>query len=260
MHPLTFYIVFHKELYERNTKSFTQEELQTYFTWIGVNEKIPKVIPLWLSHLPILYEYKMEHHCPLYQMLNFYQNSVFFHLYHNKSLLKSKYIGFGQYDMSIDAGVMRQIIQNIQTSTHRTLYGFFLYPSISLFNLLNENDWNDIFFNPYFEQRGLQHTYQSIQHLPLALLHTFIIPQNIFIDMMGFVEKIYPLILKKLNWDTAHLAGTLERVFALFLNCQIKEDTLQVFMNVNGIQHIDDQHSEDTLRGIASGKEAFEQK
>ena len=36
---LTFYIVFHKELYQENTQEFTTQELEL-FTWLAVNEKI----------------------------------------------------------------------------------------------------------------------------------------------------------------------------------------------------------------------------
>jgi len=68
---------------------------------------------------------------------------------------------------------------------------------------------------------------------------------------MPFIEKIIPIILRKINWDTRHLAGTLERVFALCLSCGILEGKLKTLIQMHGIKtDIPGQREEDVLRGI----------
>ena len=66
---------------------------------------------------------------------------------------------------------------------------------------------------------------------------------------MPFVEKLTPEILRVLGWETRHLAGTLERIFALCISCGILEGNLNL-IHLNGFQHVEHQHSEDKLRGI----------
>jgi len=95
----------------------------------------------------------------------------------------------------------------------------------------------------------MNHTLESLSKVPLALLHTFIMPTWFFLHIMPFVENLTPEILRVLNWETRHLAGTLERVFALCISCGIIEGKLNLF-HLSGFQHIENQHSEDKLRGI----------
>jgi hypothetical protein len=73
--------------------------------------------------------------------------------------------------------------------------------------------------------------------------------------MMPFVEHLLPRILETLQWDTRHLAGTLERVFALCISCAITEGKFRHILKLEGIEHVDNQHSEDILRGIAAGSQ-----
>lgn len=258
MQFLTTYIVFHKQVFPFNTKDFTQQELQEYFTWVGVNEKITKQLPDIFQSNNIIYEYKLKNHCPLYQMLNFYQNSVFFHLYKNPELVKSRYIGFSQYDMSINAELFRDCINSLKSSEQDKVVGFFMYPYQALVNLFEEDKWEQIFFEPYRKYFGTRVFVKDIHHLPLCLLHSFILPSWFFFHMMPFVEKILPLILKELNWNTLHLAGTLERVFALCINCAIFEGKINVLLQSNAMKHEESQHMEDTLRGIKAGKDVSE--
>jgi hypothetical protein len=89
MKPLTFFIIYHDKVFQENTAGFSPTELEA-FTWVAVNERIPKQDPEWIPKNSLLKEYEMKIHSPFYQMLNFYQNSVFFHLYWNKDLITSK--------------------------------------------------------------------------------------------------------------------------------------------------------------------------
>jgi hypothetical protein len=71
--------------------------------------------------------------------------------------------------------------------------------------------------------------------------------------MMPFVENLMPRILKTLQWETRHLAGTLERIFALCISCGIIEGKFREILQLHGFQHVDQQHSEDSLRNIKQG-------
>jgi len=252
MKPLNFFIIYHDKLFKENTSGFSEKELEA-FTWVAVNEKVPKEFPDWIPKNSLIKEYEMKIHSPLYQMLNFYQNSVFFHLYWNKELINSKYIGFGQYDMTFNSEEFRQLTAHIEKDTADTLIWTFLYPFEAVCPPEELPRWEEVLLKPYNSFYGMNHTFKSIEQIPLALLHTFIIPTWFFLHMMPFVESVLPKLLKMLNWDTRHLAGTLERVFALCISFGIKEGKFRHTIQLKGISHNDSQHSADTLRGIKEG-------
>ena len=254
MKPLTFYIVFHKIVFEENTKDFTDSEKKEMLCWIAVNEKIPKSIPDFVE--PLLYEYKMAKYNPLYQMNNFYQNSVFFHLYHNQHLIDSEYIGFSQYDISHKADPFRKIFEIIKNDASLIFPGF-IYPFECLYCVLSPDEWKKSFVEPYNTFYGTSHTLENLQQLPLCLFHTFIMPTWYFKHMMEFVEHILPTTLKYLNWDTRHLAGTLERVIALSISCAILEGVIRPLPLEGCVNNIN-QHTGDEMRGIPKGSNAHQ--
>ena len=248
MKPLSFFIVYHDRIFRENTSEFTEEELKEFFKWVAVNEKVAKEFPSWIPIL--LKEWEMPIHSPFYQMLNFYQNSVFYHLAWNKELIDSKYIGFGQYDMKISAPEFREMYELIHYDLSDKIFAPFLYDFQALNSSpISMNGWVHCFLIPYNTFFETTHTMDSISKLPLSLLHTFIMPTWFFLKIMPFVEKLTPEILRVLGWETRHLAGTLERIFALCISCGILEGNLNL-IHLNGFQHIEDQHSEDKLRGI----------
>ncbi len=250
---LSFCIVFHQRLFHANTKDFTREEIEKYFVWIGVNEKYPKQIAEKAQDYPILYEYNMPNHCPLFQMLNFYQNSVFFHLARNPEIVPCKYIGFGQYDMSINVDEFRKIVALLENDAGDKVIGAFPMEFVHLFNLFQVEEWNEYFLKPYNEFFGTSHTLEALRPIPLLLLHTFILPKWFFNHMMRFVEHLLPTTLKMLRWNTEHLAGTLERIFALCISCGVLEGKFRHFFLLQGFKHLGDQHEADELRGIPKG-------
>jgi hypothetical protein len=251
--PLTFYIFFHKDLFEQNTADFTEEERQKWFSWVALNEKIPKQFPKWLPPSSLLCEYTMPKYNPMYQMMNFYQNSGFLHLYWNSHLINTRYIGFGQYDMKYDANEFRQIIRTLENDGGDKMIAAYTYPFGHLFDCLTPAQWEVHFLEPYNQYYHMNHTLNDLSKVPLALLHTFIIPKWFFLHMMPFVEKSIPSILSALQFETRHLAGTLERVFALCISCAILENKFKTMIKVNGISHEEHQHDEDALRGIVKG-------
>lgn len=255
MKSLTFFIIFHDNVFQENTSGFTSGEMKEYFTWLAVNEKVPKIYPSWIpNHIR---EWEMKKHSPLFQMLNFYQNSVFYHLLWNPELIESKYIGFGQYDMKISAPEFRQMTHRIDEAADfkgDTVFAPFLYDFSALYSSpIDLIGWTRIFLTPYNNFYATNHTMERLSKLPLALLHTFIIPKWFFLHMMPFVESLTPEILRTLGWETRHLAGTLERIFALCISCAVIEGNILHLVDVKGFQHVEGQHSEDKLRGLGLG-------
>jgi len=252
MKPLNFFIIFHDKLFQENTSEFSPTELEA-FKWVAVNERIPKEIPEWVPKNSLLKEYEMKVHSPLYQMLNFYQNSVFFHLYWNKELLDSKYIGFGQYDMKFTAEDFRKITELIKEDTADKIIPTFLYPFQALSITERLPLWEEAFLKPYNSFYNMNHTFKSIEHIPLSLMHTFIMPTWFFLHIMPFVESNLRNLIKVMSWDMRHIAGNLERVFALCISFGIIEGKFRQLVQLNGVQHIESQHSADALRGIKEG-------
>ncbi len=131
--------------------------------------------------------------------------------------------------------------------------GVFPYSFEHLFDRFDPPMWNTFFLEPYNEFHGTQHTLENLRHVPLFLLHTFILPKWFFLHMMEFVEHLLPTTLKMLNWETQHLAGTLERILALCISCGLIEGKFRHLCVLEGVNHEETQHEEDTLRGIVKG-------
>lgn len=218
--------------------------------WVGANEKYEKRVPAWLKDLPLTQECEQPWYNPMYQMLTFAQNSWFFHLYHNQHLLKSKYVGFGQYDMSYQAAPFRELEEKLKHDNGDTFASFFYYPFQCLFDLLGPQEWQDTFLNQYNEEYGTSHTLESLSKLPLALLHSFIVPKPFFVEMMRFIEYLLPTTLKALQFKNDHIAGTLERVFALYISCACMEGKFKQILHVKAAEHEDSQHVGCEVRGV----------
>ena len=156
--------------------------------------------------------------------------------------------------MKISAKEFREMYSLIEGDTADKVIAPFPYDFEALYSSpLTKEDWNHCFIQPYNEFFGINHTFESLEKTPLCLLHTFIIPTWFFFHIMPFVENLMPKILKTLKWDTRHLAGTLERIFALCISCGIVEGKFRAVLQLQGFQHVDQQHSEDTLRNIKKG-------
>lgn len=250
MADLVIYIIFHKGLYEENTAGFSKEELEV-FRWVAVNEKIEKEIPEWLPKHLLLHEYKMTAHDPFQQMNNFYQNSVFFHLYNNPHMICSSYVGFAQYDTKFNRESLLSTKALIEQNPEDRVCGFAFPAGIEhLYNGIVADDfWQGVFLKEYNSFYDKKHSMEQLEQLPLFLLHTFIIPTEFFLMMMPFIEGFLPSTMRALTWDTRHLAGTLERIFALCISCGLLEGYFTRAIQFDA-QNMDEQRFTDVLRGI----------
>lgn len=254
---LNFYIIFHTKLFKDNLEGFTDEEKEKWFSWVAVNEKIPKEIPDWVPQNQLLYEYKLPKHNPMYQMLYFYQNSFLFHLYQNPELMKSRYVGFGQYDMKFNSEEFRSVMKDLENDTADKIVGFFPFKSDGFLTQNEESIhlYTEYFLKPYEEYFQIKHTLEALSKWPLFLLHTFIIPTWYFKEIMGFIEWNLPNTMRMLKWNVKDIAGTLERFLAICFSAGLEEGRFRHVKHVKGTIHVEEQHSGDIVRGIPKGKE-----
>jgi hypothetical protein len=249
MPALTFYIIYHKIVYEENTKDFSDTLKNSTLFWVAVNEQIEKEYPPWI-HQRLLKEWEMPHYSPLYQMSNWYQNSFFHHLYKNHQSIPTKYVGFAQYDQSLNATKFENLIQQLQHDKADKVIGCFPYEFQTILDIFNEEEWKQMFIVPYNAFYKLSHSLVELKDKPMFLFHTFIIPTWYFNHMMPFIEHVTPLILRHLKWNTRHLAGTLERVYALCLAAGILEGKFKSVFMFDGVQNCSTQRTPDALRGL----------
>jgi len=247
--PLTFYIVYHKVLFEDNTKGFSDSQKNSTLMWVAVNEAIEKEYPPWITNR-LLKEWEMQNYSPLYQMNNFYQNSFFYHLYNNRTAITTKYVGFGQYDQKLVPEAFQTLCSILEHDKADKLIGAFPYEFDALTNYLPEEVWHTLFIEPYNAFYKTSHQLSEFKDKPLMLLHTFIIPTWFFNHMMPFIEHITPAVLRCLKWNTRHLAGTLERVYALCLIAGILEGKFRSVNSFPGILLTENQRTSDPFRGI----------
>ncbi len=252
---MELYIIFHKLLFARNTEDFTIDELKNWIRWYAVNEDIPKEIPDWVPKECLIEEYKLRKYDPDQQRNKSYQNSCFFHLYWNRDQIKSKYVGFGQYDMKIMAESIRT---RITLMNEKDNYCFIMFPYefIHICNPVPLQRWNTFFLEHYNKYYKTNHSFEEIANLPLALLHTFILPTPFYFDMMKFIEYVHPYIWEMIGYCSDIYAGTMERVFAICINFALIDHKFDDIFYVKGFEHNESQHMGDTDRGIKKGEEA----
>lgn len=249
MPPLTFYIVYHKILHEENTKSFSEPLKNSALMWVAVNEEIEKEYPSWINNR-LLKEWEMSHHSPLYQMLHWQQNSFFHHLYNNRTSIPTKYVGFAQYDQKLDGSKFESLIGQLNHDKADKLIGCFPYAYDTILDIFNDEEWKGIFLVPYNNFYKLNHSLVEFKDKPMFLLHTFILPTWYFNHIMPFIEHVTPIVVRHLKWNIRHLAGTLERVYALCLAAGILEGKFKSVFMFDGVQQCDDQRTPDPIRGV----------
>jgi hypothetical protein len=214
---LTFYIIFHQKNFPQNIPDLK------CFSFLAANERVIKDIHPDTKH-PIVYEYHTPSYNPIYQMLNFCDNSVIL----NIQPPPTPFIGLCQYDMNIDK---ENMILAINTLTEpNSMVGFYDFHIETIFDQLTQDDYNSILLI-YNDKFNTSHTVESLSDTPFFLLNTFIIPSYFFLHLQTTLKLLLPTVFKLLNYDMRHIAGTLERVNALIIACAIKEQKLIHFFS-----------------------------
>lgn len=225
------YIIFHKDIYEECYKELNQSYIEN-LKFFAVNSKIQKAVPQkYMNQLVI--ERNLPNYNPLLQMCNFCETSVFLHCLKNPQLLEKEYIGFFQYDMILQNSLFETL-----TPTQPTLYYFYKENSYRhLDQCIMLRGW-EIIISIYNRMFQTNHNIDFVCANDIPLYHCYVLPTNIFIKMMVFFEKVYPIIIELLGNEVRHLPYHFERCHGIFLLFQKVENHLQ-WIQLPGITHSD---------------------
>ena len=227
----TLYIIFHKDIYETCYKQVNQCFIEN-LKFFAVNSKIPKQVPeKYMNQLVI--ERELPNYNPLLQMCNFCEDSVFLHCLKNPQLLEKEYIGFFQYDMILENSLFETL-----NPREPTLYYFYKENSYRhLDQCIMLRGW-EIIVNIYNRIFKTNHTIDFVCANDIPLYHCYVLPREIFVKMMLFFEKVYPIIIELLGNEVRHLPYHFERCHGIFLLFQKVENHL-VWIQLPGITHSD---------------------
>jgi hypothetical protein len=231
-------IVGHQKFYAETVAGISDEDLKKHVRFVCVNENLPKDVPAEFPAECVMNEWEIQGYEPFYQREKYYQNSVFFNTMNIIETLGLDQIGFAQYDMVFTPEIFEEIKQTCEADKNAAI-GFYPYPIEHLFEIVQPQAWQFIIqqYSNFF-QVPVENV-DKLESMKLALFHTFVIPKSNYCRMMHFAKKVLPNIVTFLNKDNRHMAGTLERLFALFLNLEIITGNMKEFKWVSGLRHDD---------------------
>ena len=242
-------IVGHQKFYAKTVEGISDDDLKKYVRFVCVNEDLPKDIPAEYPKECVVNEWDIPDYESYYQKNNYYQNSVFFNLMNVIDTLNLDHIGFAQYDMVFTPEIFDQIKEKCKDP--KAVVGFYPYPIEPLFEILQPGVWQFIIqkYSNFFDIAV--DDVEKLDTMKLALFHTFVIPVENYKRMMCFTKDILKNVVAFLGNNTRHMAGTLERVFALFLNLEIITGNMPEFEWIDGLVHDDvNLRLADAFRGL----------
>ena len=240
----------HERFYKETVAGISEEDLKKYVRFVCVNEKLAKHVPESFPKECVVNEWEFPDYEEFYQKNNYYQNSVFFNTMNVIETLGLDQIGFFQYDMIMSPAIF-DTIKSTSEADKEAAIGFYPYPIEQLFEIVKPGAWQFIIqqYSNFFQ---VSVDTDQLEEMKLALFHTFVIPKKNYCRMMHFAKKVLPNIVTFLT-DTGnrHMAGTLERLFALCLNLEIITGNMKPFTWVDGLIHDDvNLRLRDDFRGI----------
>lgn len=227
---LSLYIVCHRVTCPENHADFTEEEAtEEGLVWYVVNEALPeKSIQCFPSRR--VNEWELAVHDPFMQLNHFYNNSALWHVFRNPLLRRTAFVGFAQYDMAIPKRALRAFA-GVPGATRVGI--MFPYPFCALWeNPLPREYWEGVVREA---QPGVG--LGDLSECALPLMHGFILPTPAFMEMMAFADCALAGVVRALGHDTRHLAGTLERLFALWIAAKVHAGRLGPMVTLEGCAH-----------------------
>jgi beta-1,4-mannosyl-glycoprotein beta-1,4-N-acetylglucosaminyltransferase len=217
--------IWHNKLFKHCYDQLDEYSLKKIIMY-AVNEKYEKIYEK-NDYLNIMAEYKLPYYDNIFQDTNFCQTSCFYHVYKNNLFNDTSHIGFIQYDMELNDNFIYDIEQQLK-----------LYNKTIFFSLLKEVNIQELepLVSKIIEQYNLyfktNHTNEILFNKKsqdkLILLHTFVIPTNMYIKLMKWYDHIKDWIYVNCINGTLLLtsnAEITEIIFGLFLFVQIIEDS-----------------------------------
>lgn len=209
---LQLFIIFHKKIFDECYINIPQDILYTYFTFIAVNEKIPKEYTE--KKYKVIKEWEMPVYDSTFQERGYNENSAIYHVYANKLHAPYKYVGFFQYDMVFKDNVVEFIQNNMVNSPH--YFSLDLYSFDFCYQTWGEEKTCQFILNNYQEYFGKEFVFDK----EYPLYNAFVLPTDIFIKIMKWVSQLYA---KLYPWcleppfsfrPFPHIGGIYERVMA----------------------------------------------
>lgn len=209
-----FFVVFHKHIFDECYKDLTQEELDTYFTFVAVNPDIEKSYDK--NKYKVIQEWELPVYDPTLQSRGYKENSVLYHVWANKLYEPYSHVGFFQYDMVFT----RDFIQKALSIPKGTYGAFEVYPFNFIFDTWNrEYTTAKYVTDDYARYFGKEFSFTA----DYPLYNTFILPTSFYADkMMPWISQTYVKLWPWCNQAPnathfGHVAGVYERISAMVI-------------------------------------------
>ena len=206
---IQLFVVFHKQIFDECYKTIPRNILKKYFTFIAVNERIPKTFSE--NRYNVVREWELPVYDPTFQERGYNENSAIYHVYANRLHENYKWIGFFQYDMIFIENFIPKLLERINEKCYYALQmrdfdycAFRTWGELKTVRFVME-DW-ERYSNKKFNKSGL-----------FPLCNTFLLPTESFIKIMLWVSllypKLYPWCVEPPNrTHFGHIGGIYERV------------------------------------------------
>lgn len=211
-----FFVVFHY-----NLEDFYDKSLLDNFEFVAVNDNIQKNIKN--SDLKIITESSLEGYVD-YQSLRFNESSAILNLESHIKISNIDYLCFLQYDNVVDQKYLDFIKKNISENNC-------ICPWLMDSNQIMSSSLPNMF--PYFQRIveifNLEYNSDyNMSDIGGPMISTFVIHKNIYLEMIEFYKKSQKDIVESYinSYGTRHIAGFLERFWAIFLNLRLKNNIL----------------------------------
>lgn len=231
MAGLLLYVVCHRTTYPSNHSDFTAAEAEAAgLRWYVVNEPLQPKRILCPPGCRVD-EWTLPAHDPFMQLNHFYNNSALWHVFRNPGLRTREFVGFAQYDMTIP----KRSLQTFLEASHGPRRVGVTCPMP--FECLFHNPLPAQFWDALVQEVQPGTTLCDLSGASLPLMHGFVLPAPAFVEMMSFADARLHGVVRALAHDTRHLAGTLERVFALWIVAKARAGVLGPVMVLPGFEH-----------------------
>lgn len=244
---LTLYIVCHKAWFPANYADYTADDVRDMLRWYVVDESTPKTVDCPPECR--VDEWELPAHDPFQQLSGFYNNSALWHVYANPEL-HSDFVGFAQYDMTVPRASLAAFRD--AEGVGRVAYMFpCAFDEFMRHSAVPETLWRTMasqVAKAVGTDWDADADWATLCASNVPLFHGFILPKAAFLAMMDFASCVMNDVVRALRHDTRHLAGTLERVCALWIAVAVQKRRLGPVTLLDGCTH-----NHDTQRDIDLG-------
>ena len=212
---MRIFIVFHKYIFDDCYSSIPQDILNKHFTFIAVNDTIPKQYTL--NKYNVINEWELPIYDKSFQERGYNENSAIYHVYINNLHKESNMIGFFQYDMKFRSNIV-DYINNSEKEKNEKNICYCIMPRN--YNFCTYESWTEpktaeFIINDY--EKFFNKKYNETEYGPL--LNSYVISREVFENIMPWViqlyDKLYPWCIKPPNCShKGHIGTIYERVMA----------------------------------------------